>query len=89
MQISGKQVAAARELLGLSQVELAAAVGIDNKTVHRFESGSAEPRGQNLEKIRHELETRGIDFTNGEGPGVRLNTARAEQYARQHRSAEV
>ena len=27
-------------------------------------------------------ERRGIDFMNGDGPGVRLNIARAQEYAR-------
>ena len=82
MKISGRQVAAARELLGLSQTELAQSIGIAMKTIARFEGGIAEPYARNLERIRDELERRGIDFINGEGPGVRLNIARAEQYAR-------
>lgn len=82
MSFSGKQVAAARELLGLSQAELADSIGVVRETVDRFENGRAEPHARNLAKIREELERRGIEFTNGDGIGVRLNFAKAEAFAR-------
>jgi transcriptional regulator with XRE-family HTH domain len=82
MKNSGRQVAAARDLLGLSQIDLANAVAVSKMTIVRFENGPAEPYPRTLEKIQTELETRGLDFTNGEGPGVRLNIARAAEYAR-------
>jgi transcriptional regulator with XRE-family HTH domain len=79
MKISGKQVASARELLGITQPELAAAAGVGLNTVVRFETGQAEPYAATLAKIQAELERRGIDFINGNGPGVRLNLARAAE----------
>lgn len=82
MQLRGKQVAAARELLGLSQAELAEAAGIARITLARFEAGMAEPMRGSIEKIQAELERRGIEFTNGTGLGVRLDFAKAEAAAR-------
>jgi transcriptional regulator with XRE-family HTH domain len=89
MKISGKQVAAARELIGITQDELAKALGLDGNTISRFEGGQSEPHRANLAKIQAELERRGIDFTNGDSPpsagdgiGVRLNFARAAEFAK-------
>jgi len=89
MKISGKQVAAARELLGITQAELAAAAGVGISTIYGLEAGKSEPYPVNFEKIRAELERRGIDFTNGDSPpspgdgiGVRLNYARAAEFTR-------
>lgn len=82
MKISGKQVAAARELLGLSQTELSIAAGVGRQTVTRFEAGQAEPQRSSREKILAELERRGIEFINGSGPGVRLNLEKAAAFTR-------
>lgn len=79
MRIRGKQIAAARELLGITQEELAAAAGIGRQTIARFEAGLADPRPESINKIRVELERRGIEFSNGGGMGVRLNFAKAEK----------
>jgi transcriptional regulator with XRE-family HTH domain len=83
MKLSGKQVAAARELLGLTQKELAIACGLDWQTIHTFEANKVEPRRSSIEKIAAELERRGIEFTNGDGIGIRLNYAKAAEFARQ------
>jgi transcriptional regulator with XRE-family HTH domain len=82
MKFSGKQVAASRELLGLTQDEFAAAAGVSFRTVSRFERGEVEPRRESLRKIELELERRGIEFTNGDGIGVRLNYAKAAEFAK-------
>mgnify|MGYP000476367032 CR=1 FL=1 len=82
MKVSGKQVAAARELLGLTQVELAKAAGVSDMTIANFETGKSEPQRATLEKILAELDRRGIEFTNGTGTGVRLDHAKAEQYVK-------
>ena len=81
MKISGKQVTAARNLLGITQVELASAASVAESTVMRFEAGQAEPQRASLEKILAELDRRGIEFINGTGPGVRLNLEKAAEYA--------
>lgn len=82
MKISGKQVTAARNLLGITASELGAAVGVSGRTIERFESGTVEPRRSSFEKILAELGRRGIEFINGVGPGVRLNLAKAADFAR-------
>lgn len=82
MKVSGRQISAARDLLGLTQVELAKAAGVGESTVLNFELGKLEPHQKNREKIQTELERRGIEFTNGDGIGVRLNNAKAAEYAR-------
>ena len=81
MKILGNQVASARELIGITQTELAAAAGVGKETVLRFETGVSIYEA-NVEKIRTALETHGIEFTNGSGMGVRLNYAKAEEFAR-------
>ena len=82
MKISGKQVTAARNLLGITQVELATAATVDPSTVLRFELGQIEPQRGSLKKILNELERRGIEFTKGTGIGVRLNYEKAAEFAR-------
>ena len=87
MKISGKQVTAARDLLGITQAELANAAGLSKDTVFMFEAGKANPQKRNLQKIVAELELRGIEFINGDrqpsmdpGIGVRLNLTKAAAY---------
>ena len=89
MKLSGKQVAASRELLGLTQAELAEASGLSLQTIFKFETGKAYPYPASIEKIRRELERRGIEFTNGDSPpstgngiGIRLNFDKAAEFAR-------
>lgn len=82
MKISGAHVSAARDLLKITQEELAVLTGVSRLTILRFEAGEGEPQRANLEKIQTELERRGIEFTNGDGIGVRLNFAKAAEFAR-------
>jgi transcriptional regulator with XRE-family HTH domain len=82
MKVTGAQVTAARDLLRITQVELAEAAGVSYQTVLRFETGQAEPQASTLQKILAELERRGIEFTNGTGIGVRLHYEKAAEYAR-------
>lgn len=81
MGFSGRQVAAARELLGLKQSDLATLVGVARRTITKFENGEAAIKPATLNQIQAELEQRGIEFTNGTGTGVRLNHAKAAQFA--------
>lgn len=82
MRIRGKQIAAARELLGITQEELALAAGVGRQTIATFESGQTDPRAESLDKLQRELERRGIEFSNSDGMGVRLNFGKAEKAAR-------
>ena len=73
---------AARDLLGLTQAELAVLAGVAEKTIANFELGKHDPYEATVDKIRAELERRGIEFTNGDGAGVRINYAKAAEFAR-------
>ena len=66
-RIHGRQIAAARELLRLSQGDLAAAVGMLPQALARIEADRVVPREATLGKIVAELERRGIEFINGRG----------------------
>lgn len=74
--ISGRQIAAARALLGMSQAELAAGANISTPTLKRMEAseGAASGLANNVAAVRSALETAGVIFIeqNGNGPGVRL-----------------
>jgi transcriptional regulator with XRE-family HTH domain len=67
------QIRAARSLLGLSQPEVAAAAGVSSMTVKRAE-GSGKPAASHeaMTAVRQALEAAGVEFTNGNQPGVRL-----------------
>jgi len=82
MKISGAQITAARNLLRITQAELAEASGVGEQTIKRFESDKTLPQRSSLDKILGELERRGIEFTNGTGIGVRLNFEKAAEYSR-------
>jgi transcriptional regulator with XRE-family HTH domain len=62
---------AARALIGWSQSDLAAGVGVAALTIKRLEGGqtvSDDIRG----RAKAVLESAGVEFTNGDQPGVRL-----------------
>ena len=75
-QLSGRQIAAARALLGLAQTELAEIARISIATLRRMEAseGPAVGMANNVSAIRAALEAAGVIFVaeNGEGAGVRL-----------------
>jgi transcriptional regulator with XRE-family HTH domain len=66
----------ARAALGMGVRELAAAAKVSTDTVARFERGE-ELKERTLEAIRRALEDAGVEFTNGERPGVRLSAEAA------------
>jgi transcriptional regulator with XRE-family HTH domain len=82
-QISGRQVAAARVLIGVSREDLAVASGIPVTTLKRIEaSGSAIFSGEeNIAAVRNALENFGAVFLfeeDGIGAGVRLKFTRLD-----------
>jgi transcriptional regulator with XRE-family HTH domain len=74
--LTGRQIAAARTLIGMSQADLAQSAAVSVPTVRRMESatGAAPGMVNNIAAVRRALESRGVIFLdpNGEGPGVRL-----------------
>jgi len=73
--VTAAQMRAARALISLSQSELAKRAGVSIPTVKRCESDServAAVSAETQDKIRVVLEAEGVEFTNGNHPGVRL-----------------
>jgi transcriptional regulator with XRE-family HTH domain len=66
------QSRAARGLLDWSQAELAARSNLSESTVRDFEKGRRVPSINNLAAIRRALEAAGVEFIDGDQPGVRL-----------------
>jgi len=67
----------ARAALGLGVRELAAAAKVSIDTVARFERGD-ELKERTIDALQHALEAAGVEFINGDQPGVRLTRAAAE-----------
>ena len=74
--ITGRQIRAARGLLGWSGNETALESGVTRNTIHRLESFDDVPpsRSHSLIELQKAFEKAGIEFIGGpgEGPGVRL-----------------
>lgn len=73
----GKQILAARDLLGMSQEELAVAAGVSAATLTSWERGQRVPRRETIRLVVEALERRGIEFLNHGSPGVRLRMEKA------------
>lgn len=79
--VLGRQIAAARALVGIGQKELAERANISIPTLKRMEAsdGNATGLANNVAAVRAALEAAGITFlNNGEvspGPGVALRQA--------------
>ena len=71
--ISANQLRAARTLIGWSQKDLAGASGLSLPTIQRMETlGPHRSSAGNVEKVQRALEAAGIEFIDGDAPGVRL-----------------
>jgi transcriptional regulator with XRE-family HTH domain len=72
--LSGRLIAAARTLAGMSQPELAAAANISITTLKRMEASDGPAAGltNNVIAVRRALEAAGVEFTNGGQPGVSM-----------------
>ena len=72
--VNGRQLRAARVLLGWDQAKLAASARIAIGTVRRMESFDGDIGSQTgtLLKVQTALEKGGIEFLNDDRPGVRL-----------------
>ena len=73
--MSPEQCRAARSWLDWSQQDLAARAKVSLSTVRDFEKRRRKPIANNLAAIRRALEAAGVEFTNGDAPGVRLKKA--------------
>jgi transcriptional regulator with XRE-family HTH domain len=72
INISAAQCRAARALIDWSREALAEASRVGLRTLVDFERGARKPRDVTLDALRRALEAAGVEFTNGDQPGVRL-----------------
>lgn len=72
MRILGKQVAAARVLLGWTQGHLAEAADLGEQAIARWELGQTNPHQSTVARVVKVIEDAGVEFTNGGAPGVRF-----------------
>jgi transcriptional regulator with XRE-family HTH domain len=70
------QCRAARSLLDWTQEKLCEAAQVSGPTVRNFENGTITPRRASLAAIQRALEDAGVEFTNGDEPGVKLRKPR-------------
>ena len=70
--VTGRQLRAARALAGLTQYDLACAVGVDARSVRRWEArANKRPTGPpNNLRIEHALRLRGVALTKIPAVGV-------------------
>lgn len=75
--ITGRHIRAARALLGWAQVDLSKKARVALGTIRRMESfdGPVGARTETLGRIVVALEKAGVEFLNGDRPGVRLTKA--------------
>jgi transcriptional regulator with XRE-family HTH domain len=75
------QLRMARAAVGWGVRELAKKAGVTANTVTRIENG-ADAKQSTIDALQRALEAAGVEFTNGEQPGVRLIKAAAAQSAK-------
>jgi transcriptional regulator with XRE-family HTH domain len=78
----------ARAALGLGVRELASAAKVSIDTVARFERGE-ELKERTVEALQRALEAAGVEFTNGDRPGVRLARALAASSVKPSAPAKI
>ncbi|HXN69129.1 MAG TPA: helix-turn-helix transcriptional regulator, partial [Bradyrhizobium sp.] len=63
---------AARALLDWTQQDIANLARVSVVTIRNFENEKSTPQRATLDVIQRALEAAGVEFTNGDRPGVRL-----------------
>ena len=74
------QLRMARAAIGWGVRELAKKAGLTANTVTRVENG-ADAKQSTINRLQSALEAAGVEFTNGDQPGVRLTRAAAARAA--------
>ena len=72
------QLRMARAAVGWGVRELADRAGVTANTVTRIENG-ADAKQSTMDRLQTALEAVGVEFTNGDQPGVRLKSAAASE----------
>ena len=82
--LTSEQIRAARAMLRIEQRELADKSGVSLETVKRIERtpGPISAYTGTVDKLRRALESAGIEFSEGDQPGVRLKLAGSRQIRR-------
>jgi transcriptional regulator with XRE-family HTH domain len=75
------QLRMARAAVGWGVRELAKKAGVTANTVTRIENG-ADAKQSTMDRLQDALEGAGIEFTNGDQPGVRFNKAAVSSSAK-------
>ena len=70
--MTSAQVRAARGLLNWTVRDLAARAGVHRNTITNVETGKYAGDPETLTAIRYVFGKAGVEFTNGDRPGVRL-----------------
>ena len=76
MAISPAQCRAARGLIAMDQAVLAKAANVSRNVIIDFEKGRRVPTRNNLVAIQRVLEKAGVEFPNGDAPGLRLKRSK-------------
>lgn len=69
--ITGRQIRAARALIGVDIINLAETAGVNRDTLAAIEQGTRQPHKGSLAKVVRALTQRGVEFTENEGVRVR------------------
>jgi predicted transcriptional regulator len=71
---TSRQLRAARAMLGWDQRQLAEVSDVSNVTIGKMEQAEGILRGRHetVQKLQRALEQAGVEFTNGDKPGVRM-----------------
>jgi transcriptional regulator with XRE-family HTH domain len=82
--LTSEQIRAARAMLRIEQRELADKSGVSLETIKRIERtpGPISAYTGTVDKLRRALETAGIEFSEGDQPGVRLKLPGSRQTGR-------
>jgi len=72
MKITPEQCRGARAMAGWSRAHLSAQAGVNERTIVDFERGARSPIRATRDAIQRALENAGVEFTNGDQPGVRM-----------------
>ena len=77
--ITPGQCRAARALLDWSQERLSEQSKVGAKTIVDFEQDKRKPFARTIRDLRESFEAAGIEFTNGNTPGLRLKPRRGSR----------
>jgi transcriptional regulator with XRE-family HTH domain len=70
--ITSEQIRMARAALRLGVRDLAKLADLSPMTITRLENGRSGGYAETIRKVQAALEAEGIEFTNGDAPGVKL-----------------